>query len=75
MCFAASLIIWFGVDVEKGRRDAVRFAEAHRVAGGSHIVGVGQVPMDAEPSAESADVDVSMKGDVVKDTLITVVKA
>ncbi len=27
ICTAASLIIWFGVDVEKGRRDAERWAK------------------------------------------------
>ena len=27
---AASLVIWFGVDVEKGRRDAVKWAAAQR---------------------------------------------
>lgn len=30
MCTAASIVIWFGVDVEKGRRDAVAWAEHHR---------------------------------------------
>ena len=30
ICTAASLVIWFGVDVEKGRRDAVRWAAAQR---------------------------------------------
>ncbi|KAH7887427.1 MFS general substrate transporter [Phlebopus sp. FC_14] len=30
LCTAASLVIWFGVDVEKGRRDAVRWAGAQR---------------------------------------------
>ena len=30
MCTAASVVIWFGVDVEKGRRDAVAWAEQHR---------------------------------------------
>jgi len=27
LCFAASLIIWFGVDVTKGRRDAVAWSQ------------------------------------------------
>jgi hypothetical protein len=30
LCTAASLVIWFGVDVQKGRRDAVAFAERER---------------------------------------------
>ncbi|KZV88829.1 MFS general substrate transporter [Exidia glandulosa HHB12029] len=30
LCAAASLVIWFGVDVQKGRRDAVAFALARR---------------------------------------------
>ncbi|KAH9921430.1 autophagy-related protein 22-like protein [Fomitopsis serialis] len=30
ICTAASLVIWFGVDVEKGRRDAVAWAEQNR---------------------------------------------
>lgn len=33
LCTAASLVIWFGVDVEKGRRDAVSFAAAYRTDG------------------------------------------
>jgi len=37
LCTAASLTIWFGVDVEKGRRDAVAFAKTHRSADGTHI--------------------------------------
>jgi len=32
LCTVASLVIWFGVDVEKGRRDAVRWAEERRGA-------------------------------------------
>lgn len=31
-------MIWFGVDVEKGRRDAVAFAAAHKAADGTRIV-------------------------------------
>jgi len=38
LCTAASITIWFGVDVEKGRRDAVAFAKAHRSADGTHIL-------------------------------------
>ncbi|KAF8437153.1 MFS general substrate transporter [Boletus edulis BED1] len=30
ICTAASLVIWFGVDVKKGRRDAVRWAATQR---------------------------------------------
>lgn len=30
LCAAASLIIWFGVDVNKGRRDAVAWADNQR---------------------------------------------
>ncbi|KZT05595.1 MFS general substrate transporter [Laetiporus sulphureus 93-53] len=30
LCTAASLVIWFSVDVTKGRRDAVAWAERHR---------------------------------------------
>ena len=30
LCFAASAIIWFCVDVEKGRRQAVSWAERKR---------------------------------------------
>ena len=41
LCVAASLIIWFGVDIEKGRRDAVAFAAAHRSADGTRIVEAG----------------------------------
>ena len=33
LCVAASLVIWFGVDVQKGRRDAVRFADEKRAGG------------------------------------------
>ncbi|KAF8530049.1 MFS general substrate transporter [Hysterangium stoloniferum] len=30
LCVAASLVIWFGVDVKRGRRDAVKFADEKR---------------------------------------------
>ncbi|KAF9234356.1 MFS general substrate transporter [Melanogaster broomeanus] len=30
LCTAASMVIWFGVDIKKGRRDAVRWAAARR---------------------------------------------
>jgi hypothetical protein len=33
LCLCASIIIWFGVDVEKGRKDAVQWAEEERARG------------------------------------------
>jgi MFS-type transporter involved in bile tolerance (Atg22 family) len=30
LCFSASMVIWFGIDVTKGRRDAVAWADAVR---------------------------------------------
>ncbi|TEB37124.1 hypothetical protein FA13DRAFT_1880245 [Coprinellus micaceus] len=33
LCVAASIVIWFGVDVEKGRRDAGIWADARRQGG------------------------------------------
>jgi MFS-type transporter involved in bile tolerance (Atg22 family) len=30
LCVSASAVIWFGVDVEKGRRDAVKWAAENR---------------------------------------------
>ena len=30
LCLTASLIVWFGVDVTKGRRDAVAWADNQR---------------------------------------------
>lgn len=30
LCLCASVVIWFGVDVTTGRRDAVAWAEKHR---------------------------------------------
>lgn len=42
ICAAASLVIWFGVDVNKGRRDAVRWAgevrEKREAAGGGEVI-------------------------------------
>ncbi|KAF9000299.1 MFS general substrate transporter [Cyathus striatus] len=32
LCAAASIVIWFGVDIQKGRRDAVAWAEKTRTA-------------------------------------------
>ena len=37
LCTSASLVIWIGVDVEKGRRDAVKFANEYRSSDGAHI--------------------------------------
>lgn len=43
MAAAASLVIWFGVNIEKGRKDAISFAQRRRSAGvtraGSSIEG------------------------------------
>ncbi|KII94730.1 hypothetical protein PLICRDRAFT_33542 [Plicaturopsis crispa FD-325 SS-3] len=33
LCTAASLVIWFGVDIQKGRRDAVKWAKDRRDEG------------------------------------------
>jgi hypothetical protein len=33
LCLSASIVIWFGVDVEKGRKDAVQWAEEEREKG------------------------------------------
>ena len=46
LCVAASIVIWFGVDVEKGRRDAGKWAYAKR----SHdtAVGVQNLGMEKE---------------------------
>ncbi len=41
LCTAASLVIWFGVDVEKGRRDAIRWAGEVRQARGGAVAGKG----------------------------------
>lgn len=46
LCTAASIVIWFGVDVEKGRRDAVAFAAAHRAGDGTSIVETGSANVD-----------------------------
>jgi hypothetical protein len=32
LCTAATIVIWFGVDVGKGRRDALRWAEQTRMS-------------------------------------------
>lgn len=55
LCLAASLVIWFGVDVHKGRRDAVRFAEEKRPSKGKAGAGAGAGVADAE-RAEGAGV-------------------
>ncbi|KAF8321704.1 MFS general substrate transporter [Clavulina sp. PMI_390] len=49
---AASLVIWFGVDVEKGRKDAVAFAQMKRPAAGGVLVADA-----AEAQEESRDGD------------------
>ena len=38
LCVSAALVIWFFVDVEKGRHDAVAFAAARRAADGGRII-------------------------------------
>ena len=42
LCASASLVIWFAVDIQTGRRAAVRWAAAHRhkVASATHSVGM-----------------------------------
>jgi hypothetical protein len=41
LCASASLVIWFAVDVQKGRRAAVKWAAERRgVASATHSVGV-----------------------------------
>ena len=35
LCTAAALVIWFGVDIEKGRADAVKFAVEQRAISGA----------------------------------------
>jgi hypothetical protein len=37
LCLAASIIIWFGVDVERGRRDAARWAQEMREGNGASV--------------------------------------
>jgi MFS-type transporter involved in bile tolerance (Atg22 family) len=39
MCLAASLVIWFAVDVKTGRRDAVEWAEKTRRSGAAGAFG------------------------------------
>jgi hypothetical protein len=36
LCFCASMAIWFGIDVTKGRRDAVAWADAIRANANDH---------------------------------------
>lgn len=54
LCTAASLVIWFGVDVEKGRRDAVRFAAENR-ADGVRITAVGDAREGGEAEGSIDD--------------------
>jgi len=51
LCTAASLVIWFGVDVEKGRRDAVTWAEQNR----SYAETGMYAKQDASESLDSKD--------------------
>lgn len=39
LCSCASLVIWFGIDVTKGRRDALAWAEEVRVQSEDEIEG------------------------------------
>lgn len=41
LCTSASLVIWFGVDVTKGRRDAVGWADETRKNHGSEFADPG----------------------------------
>lgn len=43
LCTAASIVIWFGVDVEKGRRAAVRWSEEQRGAYKARAEKAGQI--------------------------------
>ena len=38
ICLAASVVIWWGVDVHKGRRDAVEWAERNRAFGETGVL-------------------------------------
>lgn len=49
LCSIASLVIWFGVDVQKGRRDAVRFADERR------FVKIHAPAHASEPESEGRD--------------------
>ena len=44
LCFVASLTIWFGVDVTKGRRHAIAWTDSQRKKGSE----VGLSEMDAK---------------------------
>ena len=50
MCAAASLIIWFGVDVTTGRRDAVAWAEKNR-----RYIETGMLGSDDDSEQNDAD--------------------
>lgn len=56
LCTAASLVIWFAVDVEKGRRDAVAFAASHRSFNGAYIT---EAKQDDSNLSSSEDVKAS----------------
>lgn len=51
LCTAASLVIWFGVDVEKGRRSAVKWSEEQR----------GAYKARAEPTKQNEGADAKLK--------------
>jgi len=53
LCAAAGLVIWFGVDVEKGRRDAVLFAESEKgnLANAAKVGGSGSGSVDKSVGA------------------------
>jgi len=50
LCFAASLVIWLFVDVEKGRIDAVAWAEQRKAQTASAARGKGSLEGDVEGS-------------------------
>lgn len=54
LCTSASIVIWFFVDVDKGRRDAIRFS-TENCADGVRIAAVST--REAEEGLESLDED------------------
>ena len=59
MCAAASAVIWCGVDVERGRRDAVAWAERNRAYAETGVL----VEDDRD---EDASLEEDAEGDVKK---------
>ena len=55
LCTSASLVIWIGVDVEKGRRDAIRFSNEYRSSDGAHII-----PMKYDVKCSSTSLDANV---------------